>query len=164
MIFSNVNLTGMNKTKSVKKYSTTAFKLWKKNDKGKWIFYNAVFDYADITDLNYQSACRLIKKSGWIPYAIAAIPEKHQPIQLPSSDYQALESHLKEIDPVSQIVGDAVKKFLNKPKVKKTETPGINKKAYDLALERAIQAYKHGEWVSPHLLPKVISMVTKHDN
>lgn len=147
--------------KKIKKFSPNAFKLWKHDGK-KWYTYNAVFDSGEKDSLQYLRACRMVDK-GWIPFAIAAKPDRHQPLELEMVDTGKLDSILTELDPLGKQAGEAIKEFMNSPRkhVEPPESlnPIVEKKVYDLALEKAIQAYKNGSWVSPHLLPKVINHV-----
>ncbi|XAI95743.1 hypothetical protein [Dolichospermum phage Dfl-JY23] len=144
--------------KNIKNHSLTSFKLWKQNDNGKWYFYNAVFDYADKSSLGYMSACKLISR-GWKPYAIAAKPSSSfKPLDLELVDTKPLDDYLKNLDPVSNVAGQCMREFLQKPR--KPEQQSIytpeSKTAFDAALEKAKRDYKEGKYVLPHLLAKVL--------
>ncbi|QLF85067.1 hypothetical protein [Nostoc phage YongM] len=143
--------------KNAKKHSLTSFRLWKKNDSGKWIHYNSIFDYADKSSLEYMSACKLIQR-GWTPYAIAGKPGITTPLNLELVDTRTLDEYLKEKDPMSFVAGECIKEFLNKPSRKYIEvsSPPESKIVADLALQKAIEDYKNGKYVLPHLLKKVL--------
>ncbi|QVQ57106.1 hypothetical protein ELBI_101 [Anabaena phage Elbi] len=148
---------------SKKKYSLTSFRLWKQSENGKWHSYNAVFDYADKDSLGYMSACRLMSR-GWTPYAIAAKPGMtFKPLELELVDTSPLDDYLREKDPVSYIAGQCIREYLQKPRSNENQMISVNtpesKKASDLALEKAIQDYKAGKYVLPHLLKKVLENV-----
>ncbi|AND75663.1 hypothetical protein [Nostoc phage A1] len=146
--------------KTAKKYSLTSFKLWK-NINGKWCFYNAIFDHSDKSSLSYMSACKLINR-GWTPYPIAGKPGITSPLNLELVDTKPLDEYLKEKDPVSFVAGECIKEFLNKPVRKYTDvfTPESTNVA-DLALQKAIEDYKNGKYVLPHLLKKVLEHYAK---
>lgn len=144
-----------------KKYSVNDFRLWK-ND-GKWYFYSTVFSLENKQSLSYQNALRLIDR-GWIPYQASQHPETGYPLKLEGS-YEELENIINQ-DTNLILAGKFASEFINRtPEEKKKKQElhqddvsfleDVEKKALAIAIER----FKKGLSVPPHLAAKVIKEV-----
>lgn len=146
-----------------KKYNVNDFRLWK-NDGRKWYFYSTVFSLENKQSLSYQNALRLIDK-GWIPYQANQHPETGYPLKLEGS-YEELENIINQ-DTNLILAGKFASEFINRtPEEKKKKQEilhqddvkfleDVEKKALAIAIER----FKKGLSVPPHLAAKVIQEV-----
>jgi len=139
--------------KQQKSYPVTAFKLWKHDPVRGWYHYNQVFDSSDMTTYGYMSACKMMSH-GWIPYGLAMIPGKHEPLQLEIVDYAPLDEMIKESDPIGVIAGDAIREFLQKTPVdgRRKNSLGAPKQVLNRVIAIAQDAQQNGQCIPKHLL------------
>lgn len=157
----------------------TGVRLWKKNDKDKWISYNGSFPTSpDSSPDNYMQCIRLIKR-GWIPYADnVKNPEKSKPVYIGQDDVDisVYEKKLKDLDPVGHQVGEAWLEFSRtwgerRKKEKDVdehlepvtifERKDVQKLLDDAALKAAVEDYKAGKRVPKFILSKVFEYLCK---
>lgn len=154
------------------------FVLWKRNESGKWNKYNGIFPNTPAS-IAYQRAIRLIR-NGWIPYAKKDKPGIHTPLQInaDTADTSELENLINS-DTVSIEAGKAFSEFYHDYSQRETakrqaaikaklETiqgaiefePDLLSEIKQRAIRQAVEAYKAGKPIPPHLVNEVIRICT----